>query len=413
MRIVFTLFLFMVATALAGQTLEQETNHRFPQLPASVRGAALGGAALAEDPAAVQSNPTAIAGLASRVVFVSAAATSYDSNLLKSDGDRYWNFPESHSAVAVNSMMVAMPAGPLALAAWYRRDPRVRIGDPFALRAVRDGAVPRVDCFIRSECGLLLVADGTSALREETRYGGAAAWRRGTVSIGAAAEVVDVHERVETPRVITDSHTFERRFDQLQRVQKDRDVVLHGGVSWQATPKILLALSYSEGGSFQRETTVCDTRVFDSFECSSPTVTVNVTTVKRPDALRAAVALRPVTDLLVALEAVRRDYRSFSLEPYTWFTLPIERPYRVATEVHGGLEYTLRGRIPVALRAGWWRDPRRTDSPAFQTAMSAENVDHVTLGAGIPLNKTVLDVAIDSASRTSVRTVVIGLSQRF
>ena len=395
---------------MSAQTFEVVTPLRFPETSASVRAAALGAVSipLESDPASVMSNPAAIASLARPAISMAASSTSYEYKVPVYGGGEL--VAETNDDAGLRHAVFAMPVGSFAFAASYRQEPGVRVGRPFVTRGNGQGTPIGVDCYRLAECGLSFFMNKLAAARTETRYGAATAWRRGTFAIGAGADVVELEERIQTPRALVDPTTPATAYDQLGRRLAGREVVLRGGLTWQVVPRLTVAASYSEGGTFDRETTLCTTPDVDSSECSSALVTVHRTSIRRPDALRAGLAVRVTDNLTVAGEGVRRNYSVLSHESYSHLGLPLDLPYLDVIEPHAGVEYRWGD---VAVRAGWWRDPSRFDIEGAVDTISTRDVDHVTLGAGFVRGRTRFDVALDDARRTGVRSVTLGITQMF
>jgi long-subunit fatty acid transport protein len=89
-------------------------------------------------------------------------------------------------------------------------------------------------------------------------------------------------------------------------------------------------------------------------------------------------------------------------------------------EIHLGLEYLTRFiQIPLALRAGYYLDPAhdikylRTDSTSKLIYPGGEDVQHLSLGIGIPFSeKLQFDMAYDAADDDSYR-VAISFAYRY
>jgi hypothetical protein len=91
-------------------------------------------------------------------------------------------------------------------------------------------------------------------------------------------------------------------------------------------------------------------------------------------------------------------------------------PYRDVTELHAGAEYTLPGRTPIAIRAGWWRDPAHSGAFAerpLSTIAGETDEDHLTIGAGLLLGPARLDVSVDHADDSGNRRAAIALTHSF
>jgi hypothetical protein len=63
--------------------------------------------------------------------------------------------------------------------------------------------------------------------------------------------------------------------------------------------------------------------------------------------------------------------------------------------------------LPVALRAGWWRDPARFSAPY---SILGQTVQHYTFGSGVNIGSTRLDLAYDAGDHGVQRRAVVGLA---
>jgi hypothetical protein len=76
--------------------------------------------------------------------------------------------------------------------------------------------------------------------------------------------------------------------------------------------------------------------------------------------------------------------------------------------LHAGAEVRLP-RIPVSLRAGWWRDPSRIEGEDFFNPPN-ETIDHVTFGAGIDVGGARVDLAYEDADAPATRRAVVAVT---
>ena len=409
-------FLLLYASTTQAQTLELVTSLRLTDPASSPRAAALGGVSvpLDSDTAGVTANAAAAANATRPMFAVSAASTSYDRAFIAREGATFFSYETRSTAVGVDSIVAAIPLGSFGIAGWYRDAPEIATGNPFLFRSPASSSpYPDAACVTGTDCGYGFLFGQSSASRRETRYGGAIAWRGGSLQLGVGAELIDLRERLETPRLIF-RQPLDPGHDQLARQVSDRDVVLSAGVTWRTSPRLILAASFSEGPVFDRETTLCATEASAApLACASETLVVDRSSMKLPHAIRAGAAFRVTGSLIFAAEAVHRSYGDLSPESYSLIGVPVDMPYHDATEFRAGVEYTIAAAKPLAVRAGWWRDPARVDAFDGATFAAARDVDHITLGAGIDFSGTTLDIAFDNAPRTSMRKVTLGLTHTF
>ena len=125
-----------------------------------------------------------------------------------------------------------------------------------------------------------------------------------------------------------------------------------------------------------------------------------------PDAYRAGASVGVTSRLRVVAEAVRRNYGRLADDAFTILGMHVRFPYHNVTEIHAGAEYKLPS-LPVALRAGWWRDPARFS--ASYTVLG-ESVQHFTVGTGIDFGSARLDLAYDAGDHRVQRRAVVGLA---
>jgi hypothetical protein len=83
-----------------------------------------------------------------------------------------------------------------------------------------------------------------------------------------------------------------------------------------------------------------------------------------------------------------------------------------ATEFHAGFEYVFPRSTPIAVRAGYWRDPEHAleyNGPQLDEAEifrnRGEDQHHVTAGAGAVFGNFELNGAVDAASRATAFSV--------
>ena len=402
------------ASGLAAQTLENLTPLRFTTTPVSVRGAGLGATSLPfeHDVAAAPANPAAVAAIKRPAFSASVAGMSFATVATVFEGNGAHSFRNREHSAGLSHVAAAVPLRSGAVSLWYRNEPHIQAGGPFTRALPGLPSRSGVDCSIDADCGYAFFPSATAISLKDTRYGAAAAWRFGSVSIGAGAELIELNERWETPRMVFGARSGDHLFEELGRTISDRDVVAIAGISWQATPRLTVAGSYAGGGSFARQTTICETAGLNGLECSSAMDVVDLANVRRADTLRAGALYRMSDRFRMTVEAVGRNYSVLSRESYSLTGVPAEFPYRDVIELHSGVEWILPGAVPIAFRAGWWRDPSRVNVDEI-SALIAEDVDHLTAGVGVEFSGLRFDVAFDQATRSDVRRVAVGLTRSF
>ena len=109
--------------------------------------------------------------------------------------------------------------------------------------------------------------------------------------------------------------------------------------------------------------------------------------------------------ITIAADAVRVRYSEMENAWVTRYEIPD------VTELHAGAELRIPSRVPVAIRAGWWRDPaHRLRATALENfALLDEDENHLTAGIGIGLGESLrLDAAIGRSEHTTRASVGVG-----
>ena len=405
MRSVLSLLLSILFPAAASaQSFEQIGFLRLNDTtPRSARSLSLGGASdpLGDDD--IAANPATIASVARPRFMVQGARNSIAvARVSVTDNTvttgRAWVRGTSLSQVAAQ-----IPLRPgLVFGAYYASEPRLTGLDPLATSF---GSAPYQPSACGSACGYLLPVANASFERPDRMSGIAIGWERGAVAIGAGAELQQLDERSEFGRAVLGGPQNERLFRRID----DRAIVPNAGIRWKVTPKLALAAAYNGAGTFTRTTSACNVDGFHFASCASAVARIGASDVRMPDAMRASASFAATDRLRLIAEAVRRNYSSLALDRYTIFGDEQRFPYRDVTELHAGVEYRLAS-LPVALRAGWWRDPTRF---LERFVAPGETVHHYTFGAGFNLGAARFDLAYDGADtpmqRRAVAAIAFGL----
>lgn len=407
MRSAYLLLLSMLLTVTASaQSFEQLGFLRLNDTtPRTTRTVALGGAS---DPAEgdLAANPATLAAVRRPALLLQAARNSVAITRFSIAGN---NVPEQHlswvEGTSLSYIAAAVPFREVVIGAYYASEPRLQGPDPLVTSF---GSAPYVGPACPNGCQYLLPVANTSFERGDRRYGLALAWERGALAFGAGVELQQLDERSEIGRsVFPLSPTFVPiETELLFRRIDDRALVPNAGIRWRVTPRIALAAAYNGAGSFTRTTSACTVQGYEWSRCVSSAAPIGQSTVHMPDAYRAAVSFAATDRLRLIGEAVRRNYGNLAQDGYTIMGDAQVLPYRDVMELHAGAEYRLPW-LPVALRAGWWRDPSRYIS---RFVAAGDTVRHYTVGAGIDIGGARLDLAYDDADVPLQRRAVAGIA---
>jgi len=414
MRNAFATLLLTFSFAAAAQTFEQSTSLRLSETPMSARAAAMGGASdpLGADAADFASNPALLASIRQPMLSLSGAQTSYDIMRLDFDlgGGPFFepNVVLDHTNIGQSfaHAAAAIPLRGFVLGIYARNEPSLRDGFlDYAEGTAEYEPVCRNPSDFACTYAVLL---GVSAFeRRERRYGVSAAFERGPFSFGAGAEMHDLDERYE---VVRGSIPLSFGFERVVRRTSGRKIVPNAGVRWRVTPRIAVAAAYNGAAEHERVDDMCAFQL-TSRDCTSRFVRLGESTVGGADAWRASLAVAPVNNLLLTGEVVRRNYSKLDGDPGYVVTVFDDPTYQDATELHAGAEYRL-GRLPLSLRAGWWREPAKADI-ADLLGLESEDLEHRTLGIGIDVGAARVDIAYDDAEAPAMRRAIVGISYGF
>jgi hypothetical protein len=394
-----TLLLLLPFSAFA-QTFEQTTGQRLHEASMSARSTAMGGAsdALTPDGTDLASNPALIASLRQNVVSLSGAQTSYGVLRFSTSPTTFYFDREGRSARTLAHVAAVIPLHAFVIGVYARQEPELRdVANGFP-SAIQLDYTPQ--CIIEP-CDYAYAVGATEFEQRDRRYGVTAAFERGPVAFGAGAELQDLSETYDVWRFALPGLGFMERLTHRTTAHK---VVPNAGVRWRVTPRVALAAAYNGAAARERNDDVC-LGDYTQSNCISTTARLGTTHVNGADAYRASLTVVPIAGLVLVGEGVRRNYAKLGSDPI--FGLR----YHDVTEVHAGAEYKLR-RTPIAIRAGWWREPAKTPVFGFPGSESG-TLDHRTVGAGIDVGSSArVDLAYDHADEPSQRRAVVGVAFR-
>lgn len=392
MRITVATLLFFSLSASA-QTFEQSTFLRIHEHSMSARSAAMGGAsdALADDVSDLSANPALSASLKKTSFAISAAQSQYDTP------PWFWGGREERTSASLAHASVAIPLRNAVIGAYYRDNPRVE----YNRVSPEAGLQPYTLACGGDDCSYWIGVNAVAFDRRERSYGVTAAFELGSLSVGAGLERQELNEAWDQLLIVANTN----RTDLLMRRISGNALVPNAGLRWRVSPRVALAAAYQGSGEFDSsdDTCIVDT---SNATCTSAHVPVGRAQVRRADSYRASIAVTPVSGLALTAEGVRTNYTRSDEPEQSLGAQSAIFPYRNPTELHLGAEYRLP-RIPVSLRAGWWREESKWQYAFFN---SEGATDHRTIGAGIDVGPARIDVAYDDANTPSLRRAVVGVT---
>lgn len=409
MRIAPLIALFtLLAHSAAAQTVEQLGFFRLQDnSPLTARSASLGGVS---DPLGTDFavNPATSASLTKPMLIVQGQRQSNAITIYSVDANdtlhvgSHWLDGNQLTLVAA-----AVPVGHFVLGGYYASDPRLLGPESTASTSATAPYTP-VEC--GPGCTMTLPLMNLVFDRAQKRYGITGAWERGNLAVGVGLELQRLDESSEIVRTAIELGPFPLvlQNERLFRRIDDSSVVPNAGIRWKASPRVALAAAYNGGGTFRRTTSACVVRMFAWDDCTSAVAPIGQGDLKTPDSYRAAVAFDVTPRVRAVAEAVRRNYSSLAVDEYSIKSERHAFPYHDVTETHAGVEVRLSPAI--ALRAGWWNDPRRLDS---NLSVLGDSMQHYTAGIGIGLGHGMqLDAAYDRSEDPVARSLVAGITFR-
>jgi hypothetical protein len=377
------------------------------------RNAAMGGTSEAlED--TFSTNPAALARIRERRVSVDARRSTAETEFITSGTiGSFQTMSLAAKSSGIQSATVVIPTRAATLALFVDEPMNSSFSTNALPRGERAGVVigirdnqlvPSTDCPLFGEaapsedhCNFAFF-DTPVALRADTRVslrrmGGVVAFGRGPVSFGASVQYAHLEERASA--------------DGVENRANGSRVTWSAGGQWQISPTVRAGASYRSGAKFAA------TRTF-----SDPQIVYPVRSFNTPSSYGAGLAFDVAPNVTIAIDAVRVRYNKMlaGVNPFTTtaddlflYVMPD------VTELHAGGEVRIPTRIPVSLRAGWWRDPAhririQADAPAwllsYNTLLRDEDEDHVTAGIGVG-DRIRLDAAIDKSEHTTRGSLTI------
>lgn len=424
-RFVITSLLAMfIAAPSFAQQIELFTGTRLTPTANSARGAAMGGvAASLSGVEPVGENPVAAALLTTPAASLQFAQQTHEV-FREFEGTSTGAYRATFGAAVqsgITSVSAALPLGRFVIAPYHLVSPRLEGFTPFAGSVGLDEYEPE-QCY--NGCNLVFSHAAPAYRSESSRSGVSVTWRGGPFAVGVAGELVQVREEVEHAIGFTPIGEFEpTRFERARRKVDASEVAWSGGLRWQAARAIAFTAAFRQGGEFRRDYSVCGAENLETPLCIGERVDIPYHfDERRPHTASVGATWTPAERLTIAAEVIRRYYGRMPTEGY-YVSAPspdddVRSPlygpfeYENRDEPHVGIEYVVGRRTPVALRAGWWRDPARFDV-AQHSSQWTRDLTHLTYGLGVKLAGTDLSIAIDESESPRSRRASCSVTHAF
>ena len=186
------------------------------------------------------------------------------------------------------------------------------------------------------------------------------------------------------------------------------------GFKWTPTDKISVGGVYKQGPQFEAPLFYADTT--SQFDFAQ----VATTNFHIPDIAGIGISFRPIPVLTINADAVHVKYSNLvddfvSAVPEV---RAIGNPFKAedVVELHVGAEYFFASKVPFALRAGYWRDPKHSiewDGPLNHPNFIAEAMlypegedqNHMSIGGGFAWPRFQIDFAYDTSDNYKVGSI--------
>ena len=382
----------------------------------------MGGASEAvSDAFSVATNPAALAHQKERVAAIEARQTTQQLDFLT--GGTVGSFTSSshdETSRGLSSAVLAVPGRSFNWALYFDEPLNVswdtRSIAPMSNIAIGVGLrgnelVPIETCFNPtgpSDCEVMAhysapVVQPMKADVRLRRYGAALARSWGRVALGGSAQYAQLDEDTTA-------------FGGIGQHASGGQFTWNAGTQIDLTSALRFGASYRGGADFDAERR----------ELSPGGVISLDSNVAIPSSWAAGLAAEITPNLTIAVDAVRVNYSEITDANFlNRLDLP-EGALRFdmpdVTELRAGAEYRLQTRVPVALRAGWWREPahrvQAREGSMFPGVATVHNEillhdqdeNHVTAGIGIG-GRVRFDAAFDRSENT--RRASVGVATTF
>ena len=194
-------------------------------------------------------------------------------------------------------------------------------------------------------------------------------------------------------------------------IEEETDTTFAVGFRWAPMDKLSFGGVYKKGPEFDTPLFFADSASQFNFNQVADTV------FHMPDIAGVGVSFRPIPVLTINADAVYVKYSNL-VDDFVSAVADVrelEDPFTAedVVELHLGAEYFFATKIPIALRAGYWRDPAHSvtwngplNRPDFiAEAMlypEGEDQNHLSIGAGLAWPRFQIDLAYDTSKHYKV-----------
>jgi long-chain fatty acid transport protein len=382
------------------------------------RSLAMGGAfiALADDATAAEANPAGLTILRQPEVSVEGRnfkiLQDYTIGGVIPDRPLMDHFTAYGRRAELNFASVVYPVGNLSVAAYHHQ--QLNYNMAFASLGPRffmgpSGAVDQQTCTqLGSECNIFDLSPFGSAVETMIKTNALAfAWGSGPLSIGASARYQELDHAAATFRFAELGGELVLAHGNAQLAEKEEDITFTAGFKYAPSNRFGIGGVYKQGAQFDTRLLFVNFMDGNSVELGSPSFNV-------PDTWGAGIFFRPSPVFTITVDAVQVNYSSLVDNVITIYDLdPRSFTMEDVTEYHVGAEYFFQSRIPVAIRAGWWRDPAHqlaytgplTTPEEVATRIlfpGGQDEDHYSIGVGLAWPRFQIDAAYDTSDSYKV-----------
>ncbi|HEU5163154.1 MAG TPA: hypothetical protein VFV54_08425 [Thermoanaerobaculia bacterium] len=427
--------LALAALPLFGQNTDIEAlaGLQFNFSNPGARSLGMGGAfiARADDATAAEANPAGLTILRRPEVAIDIRDVSV-TQTVEVGGTWPWiatmDFPARDLDLSFASVVI--PLGDFAVAGSYSRrldfeneiDLIGRYGTP-AYHVGPQGLVPGDECNVAAGCRAYQIYPFSTFVDIELEsWSLTGAWKRGALSIGLGIRYSDFAEETRVRRIDLDREgqpeflIEQVHGSSIYGSDHDNDLTFVTGMKWDFSEAWSFGAVYKDGASFPAPVFAGLTAEGERglHRMGSPRFHV-------PDIAGAGASFRPVPLLTLSADLVWVEYSNLTdgflsvIEFESLDKVESIEGYGVedGIETHLGAEYFLPFQIPLALRAGWWRDPAheiafrgpvrsKHDAAAAILFPGGDDEDHFAVGFGLSWPQFQVDVAFDRSEGYSV-----------
>ncbi|HEY0788735.1 MAG TPA: hypothetical protein VGE86_08815 [Thermoanaerobaculia bacterium] len=436
MRSLIVTTILLAAIPAAGQNTDIEalSGLQFNFSNPGARSLGMGGAfiARADDATAAEANPAGLTILRRAEVAVDIRDVSVTQT---APAGGTWPWLATIDAPArdldVSFASIVIPLGDFAVAGSYARrldfhnqiDLIGRYGTP-VFHVGPAGLISEEDCAAAgADCRRFQIYPFSALVDIELEsWSLTGAWRRGPLSFGLGLRYSDFSESTRVRRIDLDREGQpEFLIEQVNGSQAfgsdhDSDITFVSGVKWEISEAWCAGAVYKKGASFPAPVYAGLAAEGDQGLHRMGTPRFHV-----PDLAGVGASWRPAPLLTLSADVVWVEYSN--LTDGFLSVIEFESPDDVESvagygtddgiEPHAGVEYFLPFKVPLALRAGWWREAAheiafggdvRTlhDGAAAILFPGGEDEDHWALGFGLSWPRFQIDVAFDRSESASV-----------